>query len=120
MRLPDSVEHSLQLFAAIAGQKSLTQPTAKYKRGPLYELIKKIKNNLLRHSGDIIGDCYRDYQKALGIVLTPAHIRELCCLIADLNLNSRVLDMCAGTGGFLVSAINHMASRVVPDSELAL
>lgn len=40
----------------------------------------------------------------LGIVLTPQHITSLFCDIAEINLNSKILDTCAGTGGFLAAA----------------
>lgn len=40
----------------------------------------------------------------LGIVLTPSHITKLFCDIAEVNNQSKVLDICAGTGGFLTAA----------------
>lgn len=40
----------------------------------------------------------------LGIVLTPTHITDLFCEIADINSDSKLLDPCAGTAGFLASA----------------
>lgn len=40
----------------------------------------------------------------LGIVLTPTHITDLFCEIADVKSDSKLLDPCAGTGGFLASA----------------
>lgn len=61
---------------------------------------------------DILGHFYGEFlkytggdKKALGIVLTPRHITELFALIANVNKKSTVLDICAGTGGFLVSAM---------------
>lgn len=44
----------------------------------------------------------------MGIVLTPPHITELFCELAQVNENSIVLDSCAGTGGFLISAMHEM------------
>lgn len=40
----------------------------------------------------------------LGIVLTPSHITKLFTQLAEINTDSRILDPCAGTGGFLTSA----------------
>ncbi len=40
----------------------------------------------------------------LGIVLTPSHITKLFTDLADIDLDSKVLDICAGTGGFLTAA----------------
>lgn len=44
----------------------------------------------------------------MGIVLTPRHIAELFTLIADLQKNSKVLDLCCGTAGFLISSMVRM------------
>lgn len=51
---------------------------------------------------------YANNDKGLGIVLTPPHITELFCELAEINKDSVVLDNCAGTGGFLVSAMKRM------------
>ncbi len=37
----------------------------------------------------------------MGIVLTPPHITNLFARLAKINLNSRIIDPCLGTGGFL-------------------
>lgn len=46
--------------------------------------------------------------KWLWIVLTPHHIADLFCEIAQVNKNSRVLDICTWTWWFLISAMNYM------------
>lgn len=51
---------------------------------------------------------YANNDKGLGIVLTPPHITELFCELAQVDKDSVVLDNCAGTGGFLVSAMKKM------------
>ena len=51
---------------------------------------------------------YANNDKGLGIVLTPPHITELFCELAEVDKDSVVLDNCAGTGGFLVSAMKRM------------
>ena len=48
---------------------------------------------------------YANNDKGLGIVLTPPHITQLFVELAGVNKDSVVLDNCAGTGGFLVSAM---------------
>ena len=63
---------------------------------------------------DMLGQFYIEFlryannDKGLGIVLTPPHITELFCEIANVNKDSRVLDTCTGTGGFLISAMQKM------------
>lgn len=51
---------------------------------------------------------YANNDKGLGIVLTPPHITDLFTDLAQVNKDSVVLDNCAGTGGFLVSAMKKM------------
>ena len=58
---------------------------------------------------------YANNDKGLGIVLTPPHITELFCELAEINKDSVVLDNCAGTGGFLVSAMKRMLENAGGD-----
>lgn len=51
---------------------------------------------------------YANNDKGLGIVLTPPHITQLFVELAGVDKDSVVLDNCAGTGGFLVSAMKAM------------
>lgn len=46
--------------------------------------------------------------KGLGIVLTPQHLTEFMCDLAGVNKNSRVVDICCGSGSFLVTAMSKM------------
>ena len=54
---------------------------------------------------------YAGTDKKIGLVLTPSHITDLFCDLADLNESCKVLDPCCGTGGFLVSAMNYMLNK---------
>lgn len=58
---------------------------------------------------------YANNDKGLGIVLTPPHITELFVELAEVNKDSVVLDNCAGTGGFLVSAMKKMLEEAHGD-----
>lgn len=73
---------------------------------------------------DIIGNFYGEFirytggdKQGLGIVLTPKHVTELFSDIAKVNKNSVVLDICAGTGGFLISAMKKMTENVSADEK---
>ena len=64
---------------------------------------------------DFMGEFYQEFirytggdGKGLGIILTPRHITELFVELADVHINTKVLDLCAGTGGFLVAAMSRM------------
>lgn len=54
---------------------------------------------------------YANNDKGLGIVLTPPHITDLFTDLAKVDENSVVFDNCAGTGGFLVSAMKKMLRK---------
>ena len=66
---------------------------------------------------DIISHCYVEFLKyanndsALGIVLTPAHITELFCELANVTKDSVVLDNCCGTSSFLIAAMQKMIKQ---------
>ena len=63
---------------------------------------------------DVLGRFYREFiryagtDKKSGLVLTPQHITEFFCDVANLNVNDVVYDSCCGSGGFLISAMKRM------------
>ncbi|KNZ68656.1 Restriction enzyme BgcI subunit alpha [Thermincola ferriacetica] len=96
---------------------------------PLLYMVNKLESECFRFiennetTLDIIGIFYSNFLKytssdgkGLGIVLTPQHITELFCNLANdgRGLDPEkdiVLDPCAGTGGFLVSAMHQMITK---------
>jgi type I restriction-modification system DNA methylase subunit len=72
---------------------------------------------------DVLGQLYIEFlryansDKGLGIVLTPPHITELFSDLAQVNKNSIAYDNCAGTGGFLISAMKKMIEDAKGDQE---
>jgi len=70
---------------------------------------------------DIISHCYVEFLKyanndsGLGIVLTPAHITELFCELANVTKDSVVLDNCCGTSSFLIAAMQKMITQANGD-----
>ncbi len=75
----------------------------------VYPFVKKV-NNI-----DIIGKFYSEFLRYTGwdgkwlwIVLTPTHITDLFCDLAEVNKNSKVLDISTWTAGFLISAMKRM------------
>ena len=64
---------------------------------------------------DALGIFYHEFVKysggdgkGLGIVLTPQHLTEFMCELSGVNKNSKVVDICCGSGSFLVSAMTKM------------
>lgn len=123
----------LQPYTTIAVNPNLGKPDSKtakeYPDGVFKEIITRICDNVwpyinVFHDFDVVGQFYGEFlkytagdKKALGIVLTPRHVAELFSLIANVNPKSKVLDICAGTGGFLISAMQHMLKKAVTEKE---
>jgi 16S rRNA G966 N2-methylase RsmD len=81
------------------------------------ELEKKIKPmmDFADNTIDALGIFYHEFVKysggdgsGLGIVLTPQHLTEFMCDLAEVNKNSKVVDICCGSGTFLVTAMSKM------------
>lgn len=99
--------------------------------GYLKELISDIDRHIRdfiksNEYHDIISRCYVEFLKyanddgSLGIVLTPQHITELFCDIADLTVDSIVLDNCCGTGGFLVAAMGRLVQLAENNKKVSI
>ncbi|MFI1864206.1 class I SAM-dependent DNA methyltransferase [Streptomyces jumonjinensis] len=76
------------------------------------------------HDVDVIGQFYGEFlrytggdKKGLGIVLTPRHLTELFAKVANVGPNDVVVDTCAGTGGFLISAMAEMDAKSGADRD---
>jgi type I restriction-modification system DNA methylase subunit len=68
---------------------------------------------------DIIGKFYEEFLKFAGvsnvkkgIVLTPRHITTLFTKIIDLKENDKIVDICCGTGAFLIAGMNALVERI--------
>lgn len=73
---------------------------------------------------DALGVFYHEFIKysggdgsGLGIVLTPQHLTEFMCDLAGVNKRSRVVDICCGSGSFLVTAMSKMFKQANADPE---
>lgn len=85
----------------------LNENVYKYMKNEIKEIyideVGYFYNEFLKHTGS--GD-----DKGLGIVLTPYHICDLFVELARVNKRSIVIDITAGTGGFLVASLSKMMS----------
>ena len=70
---------------------------------------------------DALGVFYHEFIKysggdgsGLGIVLTPQHLTEFMCDLANVNKNSKVVDICCGSASFLVTAMSKMFKNANP------
>lgn len=116
-------------YSMIAVHPELAKATKAYPKGVLYELIRLIYEKakpfiVAQESLDILGQFYGEFlkytggdKKALGIVLTPRHITELFAELANVHKKSTVVDICAGTGGFLIAAMSRMMRKANSEAE---
>jgi len=87
----------------------------------LRDLIHDINENIMPYINanifDVLGQFYTTFiryagsDSKTGLVLTPHHITDFFCDLANLTKDDVVLDPCCGTGGFLVSAMKHMIDK---------
>lgn len=122
-------DNMTQPYSSIAVHPELGKATKSYPKGPLHELIERLNSKVwpfisVYHDFDVVGQFYGEFlkytggdKKALGIVLTPRHVTELFALLANVTKDSKVLDICAGTGGFLISAMHQMFKSAVTDRD---
>lgn len=80
---------------------------------------------------DIIGRFYEEFLKYAGvsnvkkgIVLTPRHITTLFTELIDIKDNDKIVDICCGTGAFLISGMNAIINKISnserSDKEIAI
>lgn len=130
--IPQAKKDNLaQPYSSIGVHPELGKSTKTYPKGVLYELIDRLNAKVwpfisVYHDFDVVGQFYGEFlkytggdKKALGIVLTPRHVTELFALLSNVNKNSKVLDICAGTGGFLISAMHRMLKSAMTEAERA-
>lgn len=105
-----------------------TDTSLSTKNNVLKDLIDEIDENInsfikTHEYFDVLGQLYIEFlryansDKGLGIVLTPPHITELFSEVAQVNKKTIVYDNCAGTGGFLISAMQKMIQDAKDDQE---
>ena len=121
----DSILSTFNDVASLHHFKTTSMTTDNSLRWYIQELDMKIKP-MMNHSDssiDALGEFYQEFikfsngddGKALGIVLTPQHLTDFMCEVCGLNKNSKVVDICAGSGGFLVTAMSKMMKNANPE-----
>ena len=109
-------------FGAIKTQTLLLQKETELR--DIIQLVDDELNSFIKNHEyqDVLGRLYVEFlryansDKGLGIVLTPPHITEFFTDLARVNSKSIVYDNCAGTGGFLISAMKQMMLDAGGDS----
>lgn len=115
-------------FAFIKDTVKLNEIDDKLNKTPLKhfaEFLNKTIYRSIRYSRsaeDYIGRFYGEFMsysggdgQTLGIILTPKHITQLFCDLADLKKTDVVFDPCCGTAGFLIAAMHNMLAVAKDD-----
>jgi len=129
-------ELMMSAYEFLRTQPELTKKTAIKNKGrpevttsPLRYLLDELQREVLPFAEaypqiDAIGQFYVEFLRytggegqGLGIVLTRRHLTELFVQVAQITPSDTVLDSCAGTGGFLISAMNEMDRQIGDDAE---
>ncbi|MCM1306397.1 MAG: N-6 DNA methylase [Bacteroides sp.] len=92
--------------------------------GSLAWFIKQLEIRILpmmnhyEYSEDALSVFYHEFikysatdGKGLGIVLTPKHLTHFMCKLGEINKQSKVIDICCGSGSFLVTAMGLMCKE---------
>lgn len=118
----DKIINQFSLFKDL---KILNEKNLKLGETPLKHFTKFLNEKIFKSikynssSEDYLGRFYGEFMsysggdgQQLGIVLTPKHITELFCELAELKSTDIVLDPCCGTGGFLVASMHNMLKNL--------
>ena len=117
-------------YMVLRDHSPIIKKNKKFPTGILSEIINQIKDNILPYITifkryDVIGKFFNEFLKysggdkqSFGIVLTPHHITDLFCDLSNLNKDSKILDSCCGTGGFLVASMYRMISLTSTKKEV--
>ena len=127
---PAKKDKILTQFSFLKDTPGLSQVNEKLGMTPLRRFTEFIFKNIYRNirfksnTEDYIGRFYGEFMsysggdgQSLGIILTPKHICDLFCALADLKTTDKVIDPCCGTGGFLIAAMHSMLAKATTDEE---
>ena len=120
---PDTKKRALEdrFYTVIRNAAKINQKDETLGKTPLKYFTEFLYNNVYKNiryhnsAEDYLGRFYGEFVsysggdgQSLGIVLTPRHITELFCELAQLKPTDSVIDPCCGTGGFLIAAMHKM------------
>lgn len=127
---PAKKDKILAQFSFLKDTPVLSQVNPRLGKTPLRHFTEFIFSKIYRNirfksnTEDYIGRFYGEFMsysggdgQTLGIILTPKHICDLFCALADLKPTDKVFDPCCGTGGFLIAAMHDMLAKASDDDE---
>ncbi len=127
-------------YSKILNEPIFTQPEIKNMKEKEYQKSVEVVKEMIRYlhanvypliemesSGlDVLGRFYTEFiryaggEGGQGLVLTPAHVTDLFCDLANVDKDSIIYDPCCGTGGFLIAAMKRMLKDAGNDTDKKL
>lgn len=124
-------------YQKIRNEPLFTQETIKHNKQKVAEKTVKVVKDMIEYLDhnvypltqmeqngfDVLGRFYTEFiryagsEQSQGLVLTPFHITDLFCDLAEINKHSVVYDPCTGTGGFLIAAMKRMFEKAGNDTK---
>lgn len=93
--------------------------------GRVVNTLKRLNvRSVIQTDADFLGMFYEAFLRygydnnALGIVFTPRHITRMCAELVGVSVRDRIIDIAAGTGGFLVAAFDAMMQQARSAAEI--
>ncbi len=118
-------------FSIIKNNTKINTKDEKLGKTPLRHYTEFLYDSIFKHdiyknsTEDFLGRFYGEFisysggdGQSLGIVLTPKHITELFCELAQIRSTDKVFDPCCGTAGFLIAAMQYMIRQAQDESEI--
>lgn len=120
----------LRQFSVIKDTTKINEKDKVLGKTPLKHYTEFLYNSIYKNiryqntAEDYLGRFYGEFMsysggdgQTLGIVLTPKHITELFCDLADLTPTDKVFDPCCGTAGFLIAAMHKMVKMADDEAQ---
>jgi len=120
----------LRQFSVIRDNTKINETDAQLGKTLLRYYTEFLYNSIFKNirykssAEDFLGRFYGEFMsysggdgQSLGIILTPKHITELFCELADLKPDDKVLDPCCGTAGFLIAAMHNMLKKTDDENQ---
>ncbi|WP_300753159.1 N-6 DNA methylase [uncultured Brachyspira sp.] len=114
----NKIDRFIDNYSFIKNHTSLIKEEENVLKDLIYDIDENINSYARTYKYyDILGQFYIEFlrysnsDKGLGIVLTPPHITDFFCDLADIKPDDIIYDNCTGTSGFLVSAMKKMIEK---------
>lgn len=121
------IEHKFREIKSVIKLKATPLSDDNSLRWYINQLEMKIKPMMecVGNTIDALGIFYHEFisyssgdGNTLGIVLTPQHLTEFMAELINIDKDSRVVDICCGSGAFLVTAMGIMFKEAVTDDDI--